>query len=167
MIRGALAHIAALPSVRVVATSSLHETDPVGGPPGQGAYLNAAAEIELDLGSSAGATVTEAGEAAARSMLEALLTIERRLGRERDPGERNAARTIDLDMLLAEVSGETGSPSAAILLAESGLTLPHPRLHERRFVLAPLSEIAPDLRHPLLNITISELLARLPLRIGS
>jgi 2-amino-4-hydroxy-6-hydroxymethyldihydropteridine diphosphokinase len=83
-------------------------------------------------------------------LLERLLDLETRFGRVR--GERNAARTLDLDLL--DYDGR--------LCATQRLVLPHPRLHERRFVLAPLSEIAPQWRHPRLDHTAAELLARLP-----
>jgi 2-amino-4-hydroxy-6-hydroxymethyldihydropteridine diphosphokinase len=83
-------------------------------------------------------------------LLERLLDLETRFGRVR--GERNAARTLDLDLL--DYDGR--------LCATQRLVLPHPRLHERRFVLAPLCEIAPQWRHPRLDLTAAELLARLP-----
>ncbi len=120
--------------VRVTAVSSYHETEPVGGPPGQGAYLNAAAELQTDL--------------APREMLRLLLDVESRLGRVRQ--ERFGPRTIDLDLLLY---GEATSDDAE-------MTLPHPRMHERLFVLRPLVEIAPRARHPRLGLTVREMLDR-------
>ena len=105
----------------VVATSELRETDPVG-VTDQPAFLNGAVAIETDL--------------SPRELLESLLTVERRLGRERL--ERWGPRTIDLDLLL--YGGET--------IDEPGLTVPHPRLHERRFALEPLAELDPDLVVP-------------------
>ena len=89
-------------------------------------------------------------ELAPESLLERLLALETRFGRVR--GEANAARTLDLDLL--DYDGR--------LCATQRLVLPHPRLHERRFVLAPLCEIAPQWRHPRLDSTAEELLARLP-----
>ena len=83
-------------------------------------------------------------------LLERLLALETRFGRVRS--EVNAARTLDLDLL--DYHG--------LLCATRRLVLPHPRLHERRFVLAPLCEIAPQWRHPRLDSTAEELLACLP-----
>jgi len=83
------------------------------------------------------------------TLLTALLALEERFGRRRSAP--NAARTLDLDLL--DYHGRH--------CASARLTLPHPRLHERRFVLAPLAEVAPDWRHPLLLMTARELLARL------
>ena len=99
-------------------------------------YVNAVALVETRLGPAA--------------LLAALLALEARFGRRR--GVANAARTLDLDLL--DYDGRRS--------ATKRLTLPHPRLHERRFVLAPLAEIAPHWRHPRLAMTASELLRRLP-----
>jgi 2-amino-4-hydroxy-6-hydroxymethyldihydropteridine diphosphokinase len=83
-------------------------------------------------------------------LLARMLDVEARFGRVRS--ERNAARTLDLDLL--DYDG--------LIIDTPTLTLPHPRLHERRFVLAPLGEIAPRWRHPQLGLTAAELLALLP-----
>jgi 2-amino-4-hydroxy-6-hydroxymethyldihydropteridine diphosphokinase len=113
------AAITALPGV--VAVSKLRETDPVGVTE-QPAFLNGAVALETEL--------------SARELLERLLAIERELGRERR--ERWGPRTIDLDLLL--YGSET--------VDEPGLTVPHPLLHERRFVLEPLAELEPELLVP-------------------
>jgi 3-oxoacyl-[acyl-carrier protein] reductase len=122
--------------IEVVRVSSYHETEPVGGPAGQGPYLNAAAAIRTNLEPAV--------------LLQVLLDVERHMGRVR--GERNEPRMIDLDLLLFEDR----------LMNEAGLELPHPRLHERWFVLAPLAEIAPALMHPVLKKTMRELLSEVP-----
>jgi 2-amino-4-hydroxy-6-hydroxymethyldihydropteridine diphosphokinase len=106
---------------RIVATSPVYETAPVGGPP-QGDYLNLAVRIETPL--------------EPRALLEALLGIERSLGRKRL--ERWAARTIDLDVLWIR----------DVVVDEPGLRVPHPRLTERAFALLPLVDVAPDACDP-------------------
>ena len=122
-IERALGLLAAEDGVRVVAVSTLRETDPVGYED-QPRFLNGAAELDTSL--------------VARELLERLLAIERRLGRVRGDGPRFGPRTIDLDLLLY------GDAS----IDEPGLQIPHPRLHERRFVLEPLAELDPALDVP-------------------
>jgi 2-amino-4-hydroxy-6-hydroxymethyldihydropteridine diphosphokinase len=133
-LRRALAALEATPGISVAAVSSCYETDPVGPPP-QGPYLNAAVRLQTTL--------------PARALLERLLAIEAESGRVRG-AQRNTARTLDLDLLLF------GDQRCQ----EPGLTLPHPRLHERPFVLEPLAEIAGAHVHPVLGISIAELAAR-------
>jgi len=133
-LRGAVTSLAGH-GFRVTAASSLYLTEPVGGPP-QGWFLNAVVGGETTLEPAA--------------LLEACLAIERAAGRER--AQPNGPRTLDLDLLLY---GER-------VVEAPGLSVPHPRLHERRFVLVPLVELAPEARHPRLGVTARELLARCP-----
>jgi 3-oxoacyl-[acyl-carrier protein] reductase len=121
--------------ISVEKVSRYYETDPVGGPPGQGPFLNAAALIRTEL--------------PPEELLRALLDVERSLGRIRQM--RHGPRTIDLDLLLY---GDT-------VKSDAGLTVPHPRMHERWFVLEPLAEIAPNARHPIFAKSALELLNEL------
>jgi len=114
-IRAALAALAAADGIEVVAVSALRETEPVG-VGAQPPFLNGAAELETTL--------------SPRELLDRLLATEQRFGRVRVPGE-HGPRTLDLDLLLY------GNEQ----IDDPGLTVPHPRLHERAFVLEPLAEI--------------------------
>jgi 2-amino-4-hydroxy-6-hydroxymethyldihydropteridine diphosphokinase len=122
MLWGAIHMLAFSPEVDVAAVSSIRETDPVG-VVDQPRFLNMAVAVDTKLGPPA--------------LLELLLSIERELGRTRD-GPRFGPRTIDLDLLLY---GDE-------VVDEPDLTVPHPRLHERRFALEPLAELDPDLAVP-------------------
>jgi 2-amino-4-hydroxy-6-hydroxymethyldihydropteridine diphosphokinase len=126
--------LAATHGVEPLAWSHLYETDPVGPPP-QGPYLNAVMHVRTTLGPE--------------DLLARLLDIERRRGRERG-AERDAPRSLDLDLL--DYDGRC--------VEEEGLELPHPRLHERAFVLEPLAELAGERVHPRLGVTIGELARR-------
>ena len=121
----------ARPGIRVTAVSKVYETAPVGPPP-QGPYLNAVVRLRTRL--------------APRALLACLLEIEAAEGRLREAG-RWSARTLDLDLLFY----------GSLTLDEPGLCLPHPRLHERPFVLEPFRDLAPRLVHPRLGKTIEEL----------
>jgi 2-amino-4-hydroxy-6-hydroxymethyldihydropteridine diphosphokinase len=122
-IREALAVLAAAEGVEVLQVSELRETEPIGyvdQPP----FLNGAAALETTLSAAA--------------LLELLLAVEQRFGRQRVGVPEGGPRTLDLDLLLYE-SAEIDRP---------GLRIPHPRLHERRFVLEPLADLDPSLKVP-------------------
>ncbi|RDI96332.1 2-amino-4-hydroxy-6-hydroxymethyldihydropteridine diphosphokinase [Meiothermus sp. QL-1] len=116
-------------------SSQVYDTDPVGGPEGQNTYLNAAVTFKSRLEPPV--------------LLEHLLAIERQAGRKRH--RPNEPRTLDLDLLLCD----------ALRLQTPALTLPHPRMHLRAFVLVPLAEIAPDWVVPGLEQSVGALQARL------
>jgi 2-amino-4-hydroxy-6-hydroxymethyldihydropteridine diphosphokinase len=106
----------------VVAVSRVYETEPVGGPPGQGPYLNLVVELDTELGP--------------RALLGVARGLEVEAGRER--GERFGPRTLDVDVLLV----------GAVTVDDDDLVVPHPRMWERRFVVDPLAELAPELVPP-------------------
>ncbi|HXG35617.1 MAG TPA: 2-amino-4-hydroxy-6-hydroxymethyldihydropteridine diphosphokinase [Dehalococcoidia bacterium] len=118
---------------RVEAVSSLYETQPAGGPAGQAPFYNAVAHLECGLEPAA--------------LLRFLKNIEHEIGR-RPGAPRWGPRPIDLDVLLYD----------NLIIQEEGLEIPHPALAERPFVLTPLCELVPGLRHPVLDKTVQELL---------
>jgi 2-amino-4-hydroxy-6-hydroxymethyldihydropteridine diphosphokinase len=119
---------------RVVGCSRLFRTEPVG-KKDQEWFINGVAAVETTM--------------SPRELLEFLLSIEKEMGRARI--ERWGPRIIDLDILFY---GDR-------VLNEEGLQIPHPRLHERRFVMVPLKDIAPDLVHPIFQRTVSQILGEL------
>ncbi len=121
--------------IQITRISQLIETAPVGGPVGAAPFLNGAIQLETSLGSHA--------------LLKELMRIEDLIGRTRR--EKWEPRVIDLDLL---IFGDK-------IISSDELMVPHPMMHQRAFVLAPLSTIAPDLVHPTLQMTVSGLLESL------
>lgn len=138
-LRRALAAVATLPGVESVTPSRFIETSPApGSPQDQGDFLNAAALLTTTL--------------PPEILLKELLAIEAQLGRPaREDRQHWGPREIDLDLLF----------HGQAVLDRPGLTLPHPRLHERAFVLDPLDDVAPDWVHPVLGKTVAALRAEL------
>lgn len=124
--------------IEVLARSPLYKTAPIGPP--QPDYINACIIVETTL--------------APRSLLHRLLNIENAFGRVRK--ERWGARSLDLDILLFDQE----------IIDSLGLTVPHPRLHERAFVLIPLADIAPSWPHPIFGKTVAQLLYQLSMSTG-
>ncbi len=124
-----------LPHSQLTGVSLLYETEPVqdGAHPGDGWFLNGVVQLDTDI--------------TPRSLLSVLREIERSLGR--DENNRSGPRTIDLDILFY---GER-------VINEPDLVVPHPRLHQRRFVLMPLSELAPLVIHPTRQRSVNQMLA--------
>ena len=123
-----------LPATQLTAVSSLYETEPVidSVDPGRGWFLNGVVRLDTDL--------------TPQSLLEVCREVEQALGRDRDM--RGGPRTLDLDLLFYGTR----------IINDLGLVIPHPRLHLRRFVLAPMVELDPEWRHPVLNQTARNLL---------
>lgn len=130
-LRGAIAALNSRDGIRVARESSFYETEPVGGP-AQGVFLNAVIEIETTL--------------EPEDLLKAVLDIENSLGRVRR--EHWGPRTIDIDILTL----------GDLVYVSPTLSIPHPLMHERGFVLRPLLEIAPNFRHPVFGTSGSDLL---------
>ena len=122
-----------LPNTRVVKQSSLYESEPHGD--AKTWFVNSVSDVETEL--------------APNELLKHLLAIETKMGRKRVRGKRWGSRVMDLDILFYDM--ET--------IKKRNLKIPHPEIANRRFVLVPLSELAPQLVHPVLNLSISELLA--------
>lgn len=133
---GAVAALATCPEIEIIRVSGFLETEPVGGPPGQGLYLNAAVELET--------TLDPIG------LLRVLQEVEGRFGRVRSV--RWGERTLDLDLLLFD----------DLVLESPVLAVPHPRMTGRRFVLEPLAEIAPTTVVPGTGRTVAQWLNDLP-----
>lgn len=134
-LQAAIQQLQADSDIQLQLCSRFYLTDPVGGPPGQPQYLNAVVAVRTSL--------------SPHQLLQRLLAIERRLGRTRT--QPCAPRTIDLDLLLYDQA----------VIDQPDLTLPHPRMHQRYFVMAPLAEIAPDAIHPVLGRSASRILQEL------
>jgi 2-amino-4-hydroxy-6-hydroxymethyldihydropteridine diphosphokinase len=140
-IRDSIDALAATDGITVTRVSSLIEYPAVGGPPDSPPYLNAVAQIQTTLGSHA--------------LLHRTLEIEKTLGRVRR--QKWEPRVIDIDLLLF---GDQ-------IISSQELVIPHPLMHERRFVLQPLAEIDPEAVHPTLQMTIAGLLQNLDRQPGS
>ena len=147
--REAIGRVAALPDSRVLRQSSIYETEPIDGVPGSIAFINGVIELETEFD--------------AAGLMRRLLAIERTMGRAPARSRKSGARgpfrprIIDLDLLFFNKE----------IIDTPALKVPHPRLHERRFVLVPISELAPALIHPKINSSISEMLAafKIPQRV--
>lgn len=137
ILREAIERLSRAPGVRVTLRSHLIDSVPIGGPSGQPMYLNAAVGIQTTL--------------LPRELLATLQDVEQQLGRDREHEPRWGPRTCDLDLLLY----------GSAVIDEPDLVVPHPRMHERWFVLEPLARIAPAVLHPVLGKSISDLLAEL------
>jgi 2-amino-4-hydroxy-6-hydroxymethyldihydropteridine diphosphokinase len=138
--RCARQQLSAHPHISIVGNSPIYRTPAVGGPAGQPDYLNGVVEILTDM--------------APHKLLQLCRQIEDGAGRNRDI--HWGPRTLDIDLLLID----------DLIVDDPLLTIPHPRLHQRHFVLLPLNDLAPHRHHPQTNTTIAELLANLPPATG-
>ncbi len=136
-IGSAIAQISGLNQTQLLAWSTPQWYAAVGGPPGQPDYLNSAAHLKTEL--------------SAAELFCALMDIENRHGRRRGGEPKNSPRTLDLDILFFD----------DCQIRNATMTIPHPRIAERLFVLEPLVAIAPQFIHPSANLTVAELLKRL------
>lgn len=134
-LRGSRQALQKNPAVNVVASAPLYEAVAVGGPEGQPPYLNTVLQIETTL--------------EPERLLDLCHQVEKEFGRQRQ--EHWGPRTLDIDILFYD----------SIVRMDIELVLPHPRLHERAFVLMPLVDLAPDLTHPVVFLTLNELMQRL------
>ncbi|MFC2075148.1 2-amino-4-hydroxy-6-hydroxymethyldihydropteridine diphosphokinase [Bdellovibrionota bacterium] len=133
--RRGIAEVSRLPNTRIGQISSFYETEPVGCESKKDWFINAVIEVTTEMEPDA--------------LLEEVLNIETTFGRVHTPGKENQPRPLDLDILLFD----------NLIIETERLTVPHPRLHERKFVLLPLNEIAPQALHSKLEKTASELLS--------
>ena len=129
----AIERIQKISGTRIVKQSSLYESEPLGD--ARTWFVNAVVELET--------------ECSADELLKRLKQVETAMGRKRVRGKRWGSRVIDLDILFFDNE----------IINKRTLKVPHPELHNRRFVLAPLSELAPQLIHPKLSVSVSELMA--------
>ena len=138
--RHARQQLAADPHISVTGASPLYRTAAIGGPADQPDYLNAVVDITTSL--------------TPHQLLQFCQQIENNAGRTREI--HWGPRTLDIDLLLFD----------DLVIDDPVLSLPHPRLHERHFVLQPLNDLAPQLHHPLLAKTMANILADLPPSVG-
>ena len=132
-VQQAITQLTARPGIRLLSASSFYETEPLGCEEAAEWFVNVAVAIETSL--------------PADELLDVCQQIENQLGRQRDPNQQNAPRTLDIDLLFY----------GNLTMDTERLVLPHPRAHLRAFVLVPMLEVNPRLIHPVLNRTIEQL----------